>query len=104
MAITITSTLLNGLRTYITDMAAYGRYMIDGTWHRAELNSASVQANGAVHITYYIERQSGNLPATKFQVLDSQDQVLAERTEDVYFQQYMDRVLIRFKLGVSVGT
>ena len=101
---TITATLLNGLRTHLVDMVSYGRYMIGGTWYNAKLHSAGVQTNGAVHVTFYIERQGGTSdPATRFQLMSSDGNVLVDRVEDVSFTQFVDKILIRFKLGVSVG-
>ncbi|MBQ9252235.1 MAG: hypothetical protein IJ188_06345 [Clostridia bacterium] len=100
---TITSTLLTGLRNRIVEMAGYGRYRIGNTWYRAELNGAAVQGNGAIHITFYIDRQDGNNPATEFQICASNGSVLVDRVEEISFAQTVDRILIRFKLGVSVG-
>lgn len=100
---TITAALLNGLRNRIVDMVSYGRYKIGGAWYRANLNSSQVQTNGAVHVTFYIERQSGNTPATEFQLCDANGAVLVDRSEEVSFAQFVDKILIRFKLGVSVG-
>jgi len=100
---TITAALLNGLRNRIVDMVSYGRYKIGGAWYRANLNSSQVQTNGAVHVTFYIERQSGNTPATEFQLCDANGTVLVDRSEEVSFTQFVDKILIRFKLGVSVG-
>ena len=104
MATTITSTMLGGLRQCIVDMVSYGRYKIGSTWYRAEINSKAVQLNGAVHVTFYIQNQGGgSTPASQFQLLDANNNLLAERTEDVAFVQYMDRILYRFKFGVSVA-
>jgi len=100
----ITDALLNGLRSHLASMAAYGRYKIAGTWYQAELNSHEVMSNGSVHVTFYIESQ-GSLsnPATNFQVCMSNGTVLAEREESIAFVEYVDRILIRFKFGISVG-
>ena len=101
---TITSTMLGGLRQHIVDMVSRSRYMIDGTWHTAEINSKAVQSNGSVHVTFYVRRADGSSsPATRFQILNASGQVLAERTENVAFAQHMDAILYRFKFGVSVS-
>lgn len=101
---TITSAMLGGLRQHIVDMVDHGRYMIDGTWRRVEINSKAVQENGSVHVTFYIRRADGSSsPATRFQLRNRSNQVLAERTETVAFVQHMDAILYRFKFGVSVS-
>lgn len=102
-ATTITNNLLNGLRSRTAEMAGYGRYKIGNAWYRAALNSAAVQANGAVHVTFYIERQAGNAPATQFQVCAENGAVLAERTEEISFADEVEKIEIRFKFGISVG-
>lgn len=104
MATTITSIMLNGLRQHIVETVSYGRYLIGSTWYRAEINSKAVQLNGAVHVTFYIQNQGGgSTPASKFQLLDENNNLLAERTENVAFVQYMDEILYRFKFGVSIA-
>lgn len=100
----ITSNMLNALRQHIVDQTAYARYKINGTWYKAEINSKEVRENGAVHITFYVQRAGGtNAPATQFQICTSSGAVLAERTENVAFVANMDAILYRFKFGVSVG-
>jgi len=103
MATTITNTMLNGLRQHIVDMASYGRYKIGGTWYRAEIETKAVQQNGAVHVTFFIRDQAGGTPASQFQLLNADNQLLAERAENVAFAEYMDAILYRFKFGVSVS-
>lgn len=103
--ITITGTLLDGLRSHIVSMISHGMYRIGNTWYRAEINSAEVRENGAVHVTFYIERKSSQAAAaTAFQLRNAADAVLAERVETITFVEGMDRVLIRFKFGISVGS
>lgn len=102
-SITITNSLLGGLRGHLAGMFAYGRYMVGGSWYRAEMNSSAVQANGAVHATFYIQPQAGAaVPATKFQLCAADGTVLAERTETVAFNERVEKILVRFKFGVSV--
>lgn len=103
--VTIDENLLNGLRQRIVDMVSYGRYRIDGTWYRAEINSKSVQVNGAVHVTFYIEAQdSARTSATAFELRSASNALLASIEESVAFIQDAEQVLYRFKFGVSVGT
>ena len=105
MATNITNDLLNGLRAHLVDMVAYARYRIGDTWYRSEINSKEVRANGAVHVTFYIRRADGSSsPANQFQICNASGAVLAERTEDVAFVQYMEKMLYRFKFGISIGT
>ena len=105
MAITIGEALLTGERQHMIDMTASGRYMIGGTWYGAEINSAAIQQNGAVHITFYARGQDTALtPATRFQLLNTAGDVLAEREETISFTSGLEEILIRFKLGLSVGT
>ncbi|MBQ8088477.1 MAG: hypothetical protein IJ234_08665 [Clostridia bacterium] len=102
---TIHGTMLNELRTHLAKTIAYGRYQVGGVWYRAEINSSEVQANGAVHATFYIEqRDSAASPATQFQLCNAAGAVLAERTETIAFAQYVNKILVRFKFGISVGT
>ena len=103
-AITIGEALLTGERQHMIDMTASGRYMIGGTWYGAKINSAAIQQNGAVHITFYAKSQDAALtPATKFQLLNAAGAVLAERQETIPFTSGLEAILIRFKLGLSVG-
>lgn len=103
-AITIGEALLTGERQHMIDMTASGRYMIGGTWYSAKINSAAIQQNGAVHITFYAKSQDTALtPATKFQLLNASGAVLAERQETIPFTSGLEAILIRFKLGLSVG-
>lgn len=105
MAITITSAMLNKLRQHIADICAYGRYKVGNTWYRADISSASVQSNGAVHVMFYISQPSGTTgSATGFQLCDANGNLLAERAETVPFSQYTQEINIRFKFGVSVGS
>lgn len=104
MATNITNTMLGGLRQHIVDMASYGRYMIDGEWIRSEIVTKEVSQNNAVHISFYIHARTGSeSPATKFQLMDENDMVLAEREEELAFTMYYDTLLYRFKFGVNVG-
>lgn len=103
--ITITNALLDGLRGHIVSMVSYGMYRTGGAWYRAEINSAEVRENGAVHVTFYIERKSSQAStATEFQLRNAAGAVLAERAETITFIDGMDRVLVRFKFGISVGS
>lgn len=105
MAMNITSNLLNGLRTHLVDMISYARYRIGNTWYRSEINSKEVRANGSVHATFYIQRAQGtSAPAQQFQICDAQGNVLAEQTEDVPFMDEIEKILYRFKFGISVAT
>lgn len=104
MSTTISNVLLNSLRTYAKNMIAYARYMVGGTWYRSELNSAEVAENGAVQVTFYIEPKSGiSIPATRFQLCNASGTVLVSRTETVSFTEYVDKILIRFKVGIIIG-
>ena len=100
---TITNTMLSALRTRVSDLIAYAQYMVGTTWYHAELESNEIQANGAVHITFYV-LSHGYAQATKFRLCDSEGSVLVERVENVTFGTGMDKVMYRFKFGVSVGT
>lgn len=102
-ATTINANLLNGLRQHIVDMVSYGRYRIGSTWYRAEINSKAVQDNGAVHITFYVRKQSAGSTANRFRLMSADNKVLAERVESITFVETMEEVLYRFKFGVSVG-
>lgn len=105
MATNITENMLNGLRTHLVDMISYARYKIGDNWYRAEINSKEVRSNGSVHVTFYIQRADGtSSPATQFQICDADGAVLAEQAEEVAFVQYMEKILYRFKFGISVGT
>lgn len=101
MTTVITDTLLDALRQRIVDIVSYGRYMVGGSWIRSEIVSKEVQSNNSVHISFYVQTGSGN--ATKFQLLDSGNRVLAEREETLTVPESYDALLYRFKFGVSAG-
>lgn len=101
-ATTITNVMLNALREQIVDIATYGFYRIGTTWYSTEINSKAVQSNGAVHITFYIESHGADL-ATEFRLTNASGEVLASRVEDVPFVDGAEKMLYRFKFGVSVG-
>lgn len=104
MATTITNTMLGGLRQHIVDMASYGRYMIDDEWERSEIVTKEVSQNNAVLISFYVHSKNGSAsPATKFQLMDENNNVLAERIEELAFTEYYNTLLYRFKFGVNVG-
>lgn len=105
MAAMITDAMLNRLRLQISKMFSYAQYKIDDTWYRAELNTADVRTNGAVHVSFYIRRAKGSeSPATCFQLCAADGTVLAERSEEIAFAQYMDVILYRFRFGLNVAT
>ncbi len=102
MATTITSTMLGGLRQHIVDMVDHGRYMIGGSWINSDIVTKEIQANNMVYVCFYVQASGGNSTVTQFQLLDSDDQVLAERVETLTIPEHYDALLYRFKFGVSV--
>ena len=101
MAVTITDSLLNGLRRHIADMTAYAEYKIGGSWTRAEINSKDVLETGAVNISFYV-RRSGDDTATEFRLKDANGNVLADREETIAFITGIDALLYRFKFSVTI--
>ena len=105
MATIITDAMLARLRAHILDSIAYARYRIDGVWQRAEISSAEIKANGAVHLSFYIRRADGSAsPADCFHLCAADGTVLAEKSENVAFAQYMEAILYRFRFGVTTIT
>lgn len=100
MTTIITETLLDALRQRIVDLMSYGRYMVGGSWIRSEIVTKEVQQNGVAYVCFYVSKSS--TPATKFQLLDSGNRVLAEREETLTVPDSYDAILYRFKFGVSV--
>lgn len=101
MTTVITETLLDALRQRVADLMSYGRYMVGGSWIRSEIVTKEVQQSGIVYVCFYVNKSAA--PATKFQLLDSSDNVLAEREETLTVPDSYDAVLYRFKFGVSAG-
>lgn len=104
MAMRIHAALLNGLRARLAELPAYAQYRVDGELQRAELVSSEVRENGSVHVSFYVERAEGSSsPAQEFMLCAADGTVLAEQADEVSFVEYIDRILYRFKFGVSVG-
>ena len=101
----ISRTLLTSLRENILSAAAYGRYKIGGTWYTSPISFSSIRANGSVELAFYITRQDNNgTPATHFQLMNSRNEVLAEREETVQFMNGLDLMVYRFKFSVTVAS
>lgn len=102
---TITNAMLSSLRNHIVDIAAYGQYKIADTWHRGELETAEVRANGSVLVSFYVEPADAALtPATHFRLCAEDGTVLAEKEGSLPFvPNQSDAILYRFKFGVRVG-
>ncbi len=101
MTTVITETLLDALRQRVVDLISCGRYMVGGSWVQSDIVTKEVQQNGIVYVCFYVNKSDD--PATRFQLLDSGNNVLAEREETLTVPDSYDAILYRFKFGVTAG-
>ena len=101
----ISSAMLTSIRQHILSLAAYGQYMIGGTWYRGEIVSSGIQASGAVRVAFSVEPQDAVLtPATQFRLCAADGTILSSKAENLPFVQgASDALLYRFQFGVKVG-
>lgn len=94
--------LLNGLRTHLAAMAAYGQYKAGDTWYRSNIKSSMVRTNGSVEISILCKPIDIALtPATGFRILDENDNVLREDAGSMAFSSAEDEFAYRFKFGIT---
>lgn len=96
-----TDYLLGKLRTYLKEQISYAKYKIGEEYHRAEIGSAEILADGrvAVTMTFYLP---GSAAATvaEVQLYDAAGQLLASKNESIALQPGQDGFFYRFRLSV----
>ncbi len=105
MAITIISNaLLGSLREHLAGMAAYGQYKIGSTWYTSPIDLGEVKQNGSVCIAFLIEAKDDGLsPAEQFRLCAANNDILAEREEQISFTSDLRRLIYRFRFEITAG-
>ena len=100
----ITETYMNAIRTAAAAEVKDAQYRIGTKWIRAEIVEASVQLNGSVHISFYVKKDDSqpNAGVNALRVRNSAGVALVTKTDSVPFSAGVDRLLYRFKIGITV--
>lgn len=100
----ITETYMNAIRTAAAAEVKDAQYRIGTKWIRAEIVEASVQLNGSVHISFYVQKDASqpNAGVNALRVRNKSGVALVTKTDSVPFSAGVDRLLYRFKIGITV--
>lgn len=93
-------TTLHDLRNYLKDKVAYVEYQIGDTSHRAEINTASVLANGRIDITFTLDAFGQGQPITEIRLYDRNGNRLAKKMENISRESAQEGILYRYMISI----
>lgn len=98
----LTSTALTSLRHHLIKSIAYARYKVGDNYHRAGIETAEVQADGRVAVTFVIDHSvSGDITVTQVQLCDYKGNVWAQKAENITRKNVQEGVLYRFRFMID---
>ena len=100
----ITKTYLDTIRDAAAAAVAKAQYRIGTDWKDAQIEEASRQVNGSVHVSFYV-RKDPTQPSegvNALRVVNSAGVALVTKDESIPFGPGVDRLLYRFKINISV--
>ena len=98
---TLDSAYLANKRAEIKREIAYARYKVGNTWHRAEIESATVLNDGRVEATFLIDHTvSGNITVTGVELYDHNGVRIGSKTVSITRADATEGILYvcRFRL------
>ena len=80
----LTDTALQSMRNHLKNAIAYAMYKVGGSYYRAEIQDASLLADGRIAITFIIDHTiAGNVTVTEVQLYDHNGQLWESKSESI---------------------
>ena len=98
----LTSYAITMIRQYTGKLAAYATYCAGGKEHRVPVQSVAMEGDSDVSINVLIAPDGEeNVTVTEVRLYDEQNQMVAQRDEDITIDPSMGGVLYRFRVKVK---
>lgn len=98
----LTDNALNSIRNHLKNNIAYARYKVGGAYYRAEIQDASMQADGRISITFIIDHTvAGDITVTEVQLFDHNGVLWASKTESITRKDVQEGILYRFRFSIT---
>lgn len=98
----LTNTALTSLRNHMIKSIAYARYKVGDSYHRAAIETAEIQADGRIAVTFVIDHSvAGDITVTQVQLCDYKGNVWAQKAENITRRDVQEGVLYRFRFMID---
>lgn len=98
----LTNTALQSLRNHLKNSIAYARYKVDGAYHKADIQTAEVLADGRIAITFIIDHTiAGDITVTEAQLFDRNGNLWASKNESITRKDAQEGILYRFRFTIQ---
>ena len=95
----VTNTLLASLRQQLIDKVDHAQFRIGSTYTNVVINEKKINSNGTVNVGFYINASSGQT-VTQCRLLDSSNNVLASKSENIVMSQTASAIYYFFTFNV----
>ena len=81
---TLDSGYLTRKKTQMKNEIRYAEYKVGGTWHRTDIQSATILADGRVEVVFVIDHTiAGNITVTGVRLLDRNGDLIGSKTTSI---------------------
>lgn len=96
---------LTSIRNHLKGNIAYAMYKVGSSYHRAEINDASLLEDGRISITFTIDHSvAGDITVTEVQLYDHSGILWASKTESITRLDAQEGILYRFRFTIAEET
>ena len=97
----LTTSAINGIKSYIQRTVKYARYRIGSTYYQVPLNDVTIDASGVIRISFMIQPESTNAVVNQVQVFDTAGALWFEKSVSLNMGSVAEGFYYLVKLSIT---